>query len=166
MVSGVDLLARRLVPDALWDVVEPLLPRFEPRRQGGGSGPLDERAVFTAVVYVLTHGCAWRQLPDSFRVSAATAHRRYAAWTRAALWERLREAALDRQPGRAAGADGARDGDDDRGRDRDHDHARNHDRGRDSDRGRDWGRDREWAAAIVAAALSRAGRRDADIPAT
>ncbi|MEE4543056.1 transposase [Streptomyces sp. V4-01] len=96
-MSEGDPLAQRLVSDALWAVVEPLLPRFEPRRQGGGSAPLDERAAFTAVVYVLTHGCAWRQLPASFRVSAATAHRRYASWTRTGLWERLRGAALDRR---------------------------------------------------------------------
>jgi hypothetical protein len=30
---------------------------------------LDERAVFTAVVYVLTSGCAWRHLPPTFGVS-------------------------------------------------------------------------------------------------
>jgi hypothetical protein len=27
-----DRQAERLVPDALWEIVEPLLPRFEPRR--------------------------------------------------------------------------------------------------------------------------------------
>ena len=91
-----DQLAKRLVPDGLWEIVEPLLPAFEPRPQGGGTMPRDQRAVFTAVVYVLTTGCAWRHLPPGFAVSPATAHRRFAAWTRAGVWSRLQQAVLDR----------------------------------------------------------------------
>lgn len=49
----VDELSRRLVPDELWELTEPLLPKFAPRKQGGGSAPTDQRAVFTAVVHVL-----------------------------------------------------------------------------------------------------------------
>lgn len=88
-------LASRLVPDGLWKLAAPLLPPFKSRRQGGGTAPVDERVVFTAVVYVLTSGCAWRQLPESFGVSPATAHRRFTAWTRAGLWRRLHRAVLD-----------------------------------------------------------------------
>lgn len=91
---GVDL-SLRLVPDELWDLVGPLLPSFTPRPQGGGTAPVDERAVFTAVVFVLTSGCAWRHLPPSFGVSPATAHRRFAVWTEAGLWRRLHRAVLD-----------------------------------------------------------------------
>ncbi|MEV7394716.1 transposase [Streptomyces sp. NPDC091215] len=63
---GADL-SQRLVPDELWQLVAPLLPPFAARPQGGGSAPCDERAVFTAVVYVLTCGCAWRHLPPDVR---------------------------------------------------------------------------------------------------
>ncbi|QKW53494.1 transposase [Streptomyces buecherae] len=83
-------LSRRLVPDGLWELAAPLLPGFTTRRQGGGSAPLDDRTVFTAIVYVLTSGCSWRHLPPSFRVSPATAHRRFGAWTQAGVWSRLR----------------------------------------------------------------------------
>ncbi|MFB8181120.1 transposase [Streptomyces sp. NPDC055966] len=54
-----------------------------------------ERAVFTAVVYVLTSGCAWRHLPPTFGTSLATVHRRFTAWTEADLWRRLHRAVLD-----------------------------------------------------------------------
>ena len=54
-----DQLSLRLVPDELWALAEPLIPKFRPRPQGGGTAPLDDRAVFTAIVYVLTSGCAW-----------------------------------------------------------------------------------------------------------
>ncbi|WP_407921568.1 IS5 family transposase [Actinomadura soli] len=88
-------LALRLVPDELWELVEPLVPGFAPRRQGGGTAGVDDRAVFTAIVYVLTSGCAWRHLPGEFGVSVPTAHRRFTAWTRAGLWPRLHHAVLD-----------------------------------------------------------------------
>ena len=91
---GVDL-SQRSVPDELWSIVAPLLPSFSLRPQGGGTAPVDERAVFTAVVYVLTGGCAWRHLPETFGVSPTTAHRRFAAWTEAGLWRRPHQAVLD-----------------------------------------------------------------------
>ncbi|MFJ5293225.1 transposase [Streptomyces sp. NPDC088348] len=88
-------LSRRLVPDGLWALVAPLLPSFKSRPQGGGTAPLDERAVFTAVVYVLTSGCAWRYLPEKCGLSPATAHRRFTVWSEAGLWRRLHRAVLD-----------------------------------------------------------------------
>lgn len=88
-------LSERLVPDGLWALAEPLLPRFTPRRQGGGTAPVSERAVFAAAVYVLTSGCAWRHLPPTFGVSPATAHRRFTAWTKVGMWRRLHQAVLD-----------------------------------------------------------------------
>ncbi len=91
----VDVLSQRLVPDGLWALVKPLLPRFEPRAQGGGTAPVDERAVFPAVVFVLTSGCAWRMLPPSFGVTVPTAHRRFTVWTEAGLWRRLHRTVLD-----------------------------------------------------------------------
>ncbi|MFE9320020.1 IS5 family transposase [Nocardia sp. NPDC052278] len=91
----VDALSEHLVPDALWELVEPLLPSSVPRRKGGGPAPVDQRAVFTAVVYVLTSGCAWRMLPPSFGVTAPTAHRRFTIWTGAGVRRRLYRAMLD-----------------------------------------------------------------------
>ncbi|MFX1760955.1 transposase, partial [Rhodococcus sp. As11] len=85
----VDALSLRLVPDALWEIVEPLLPGFSPRPQGGGRAAIDDRAVFTAIVYVLTSGCAWRHLPPSFGVSVPTAHRRFTTWVRAGVFDEL-----------------------------------------------------------------------------
>ena len=85
----VDELSLRLVPDALWEIVEPLIPRFAARPQGGGSAPVDDRAIFTAIVFVLTSGCAWRHLPPSFEVTVPTAHRRFTTWAAAGVFEKL-----------------------------------------------------------------------------
>ncbi len=95
MIAVVDRLSLRLVPDELWALVEPLIPGFKARPQGGGTEPVDDRAVFTAIVFVLTSGCAWRMLPPSFGVTVPTAHRRFTEWTEAALWPRLHRAVLD-----------------------------------------------------------------------
>ncbi len=74
-----DRIGQTLVPDGLWGIVEPLLPLQAERPQGGGIRYRDDRAVVTAIVYVLTTGCAWRHLPAEFGVSKATVHRRFAA---------------------------------------------------------------------------------------
>ena len=54
---------------------------------------MDDREVFTAIVFVLTSGCSWRLLPPSFGVTVPTAHRRFTElggqglidWSRAVL---------------------------------------------------------------------------------
>ncbi len=95
-------IGQTLVPDGLWGIVEPLIAPQAQRPQGGGTRYRDDRAVFTAIVYVLTTGCAWRHLPAEFEVSKATAHRRFVAWTEAGLWRRLHRAVLDRLGEQAA----------------------------------------------------------------
>ncbi|MCX4909130.1 IS5 family transposase [Streptomyces sp. NBC_00878] len=70
---------------------------------GGGPAPCDERAVFTAVVYALTSGCAWRHLPPTFGMSPATAHRRFTVWTEAGLWRRAASGAAGRTRGPGRG---------------------------------------------------------------
>jgi transposase len=93
--SVVGVLSRRLVPDELWALAEPLIPGFDARPQGGGTAPVDDRAVFTAIVFVLTSGCSWRLLPPSFGGTVPAAHRRFTEWTKAGLWPRLHRAVLD-----------------------------------------------------------------------
>ncbi|MFE3830255.1 transposase [Streptomyces sp. NPDC059092] len=88
-------LSKCLVPDELCELCAPLLPSFAARPQGGGTAPCDERAVFTAVVYVLTTGCAWRYPPPTFGTASSTAHRRFTVWTEVGLWRRMHRAVLD-----------------------------------------------------------------------
>ena len=95
MWAVTDRLSLRLVPDELWGLVEPLLPQFRPRPQGGGTAPLPVRTVFTAIVYVLSSGCAWRDLPPSFGVPFQTAHRRFAQWAAAGVFRQLHHAVPD-----------------------------------------------------------------------
>ncbi|MFC3998267.1 transposase [Nocardiopsis sediminis] len=89
-----DGLARRLVPDELWDLADPLLPGPARRPQGGGRSTADRRAVLTAVVYVVTSGSAWQMLPPYFGVAIPTAHRWFLRWSRAGVWRKLHDAVL------------------------------------------------------------------------
>jgi len=86
----------RGVSDDLWARVEAFIPVAErpsgreyQRRSGGGRKPMLTRQVFSAIVYVLRSGCAWKALPKMFG-SASTVHRHYQLWERKgfflALW--------------------------------------------------------------------------------
>lgn len=88
-------LKHRLVPDELWAQVEPLIPPTRARPQGGGMSRVDDRTVFTAIVFVLTSGCAWRHLPSNFEVTVPTAHRRFVEWSQVGLWRRMHQAVCE-----------------------------------------------------------------------
>ncbi|MFI6320174.1 transposase [Nonomuraea sp. NPDC050556] len=103
-----EALARRLVTDEMWEVASALMPEQRPRPQGGGRAAADARRVLAAVVYVVTSGCAWQNLPPAFGVTVPTAHRWFARWSRAELWERLCEATAD-DPALAAWTTAIRD---------------------------------------------------------
>jgi transposase len=86
---------QKYCPDALWHLAQPLLPAHPQRHQGGGRRRTDDRAILSAIVYVLESGCAWRKLPGSFPVPWRTAHRRFAEWVAAGVMTALHQAMLD-----------------------------------------------------------------------
>lgn len=91
-------LSRRLVPDRLWAQVAPLIPLPKVRPQGGGRSRVGDRAVFVAVVYVLTSGCAWRRLPASFGIAVPTAYRRFVEWNGVRLWDKVYQSLPEDDP--------------------------------------------------------------------
>ena len=52
-----------LLPDALWNVIQPLLPP-SPRRPKGGRPRLRDRACLTGILLVLRSGIPWEMLPQ------------------------------------------------------------------------------------------------------
>ena len=51
-------MAKPLVTDELWAVIEPLLPPMRPKPQGGRP-PIENRAALTGVLFVLKSGIPW-----------------------------------------------------------------------------------------------------------
>ncbi len=89
-------MAKELVSDELWEVVEPLLPE-EPPKPKGGRPRVDDRAALTGILFVLKSGIPWEMLPQEMGCgSGMTCWRRLKEWHEAGVWERLREALLDR----------------------------------------------------------------------
>src|SRR5258708_1623753 len=54
--------------DAEWELIKPHLP---PPTKGRRHPALDRREVMNAILYVLTTGCQWRQLPRDFPSKSA-----------------------------------------------------------------------------------------------
>jgi transposase len=84
-----------LVPDALWDRIEPLLPA-DPAKPKGGRPRLPDRACLTGIIFVLKSGIPWEMLPQELGCgSGMTCWRRLRDWQAAGVWDRLHQTLLD-----------------------------------------------------------------------
>ena len=84
-----------LVPDALWEAIEPLVPD-EPPKPRGGRPRISDRAALAGIVFVLRTGCPWRLLPSELACgSGTTCWRRLRDWQAAGVWQRLHETLLN-----------------------------------------------------------------------
>ncbi len=89
-------MAKKVVSDELWEVIEPLLPQ-EPPKPNGGRPRIDDRAALTGILFVLKSGIPWEMLPQEMsRGSGMTCWRRLKEWHEAGVWDRLRKSMLDR----------------------------------------------------------------------
>ena len=89
-------MAKPLVSDELWAVIEPLLPS-EPKKLKGGRPRIPNRAVLTGILFVLATGIPWEALPPEMGCgSGMTCWRRLRDWHKAGIWDRLHVLLLDR----------------------------------------------------------------------
>src|SRR5918994_1569709 len=89
-------MAKTLVTDELWAVVEPVLPR-EPPKPKGGRPRIDARAVLAGILFVLKTGIPWEMLPKEMGYgSGMTCWRRLCEWQARGVWERLHRTLLNR----------------------------------------------------------------------
>ena len=100
-------MAKPLLPDELWEVIEPQLPQWTPSPKGG-QPPVTDRAALTGILFVLRSGTPWELLPAEMGCgSGMTCWRRLRDWQRAGVWEKLQRVLLDRL-GRRNGVDFSR----------------------------------------------------------
>jgi transposase len=89
-------MAKELVSDELWEIIEPLLPPEAPKPQGGRPR-VDDRAALSGIIFVLKSGIPWEMLPQEMGCgSGVTCWRRLREWQEAGVWERLQRVLLDR----------------------------------------------------------------------
>jgi transposase len=89
-------LGKPLVADALWKLIEPLLPAQGKRnRQYAGRKPVGHREALSGILFVLKSGVPWEMLPQEMGCgSGVTCWRRLKVWQKTGVWQRLHEVLL------------------------------------------------------------------------
>ena len=91
-------MARPILDDKLWKLIEPLLPPPKPRRfRYPGRKPVENRAALTGILFVLRTGIGWEYLPKEMGCgSGMTCWRRLRDWQQAGVWDRIHRVLLNR----------------------------------------------------------------------
>ena len=89
-------MAKALVSDELWAIVEPLIPVKPRRTRHPGRRPRDNRRCLEGILFVLITGIPWEYLPAQFGCSGMTCWRRPRDWQDAGLWDKIHRHVLDR----------------------------------------------------------------------
>lgn len=84
-----------IVPDGLWQRIEPLLPKPQRNPRYPGRRRIPDRQVLQGILFVLHTGIQWEFLPQELGFgSGMTCWRRLAEWNAAGVWQRLHELLL------------------------------------------------------------------------
>jgi transposase len=91
-------MARPILDDALWELIEPLLPLARKRRRRyPGRKPLGHRATLCGILFVLRTGIPWELLPQELGYgSGMTCWRRLRDWQKARVWTKIHRVLLDK----------------------------------------------------------------------
>ena len=82
-------MTSNLLPDKLWDLIQPQLPRPKKSRKGGRPR-LDDRRAMIGILVVLRFAIPWKALPKELNCgSGSTCRRRLIEWQRRGVWERV-----------------------------------------------------------------------------
>jgi transposase len=94
-------MARAILDDALWTLIEPLLPPAKPRRQRyPGRKPIEPRRALTGILFVLKTGIGWEHLPQELGCgSGMSCWRRLRDWTAAGVWNKVHQVLLEKLQG-------------------------------------------------------------------
>ena len=89
-------MAKPLLPDGLWAIIEPLLPQRDPNPKGGRPR-LPDRAALTGILFVLKTGIGWEDLPAEMNCgSGMSCWRRLRDWQLDGTWDRVHAVLLER----------------------------------------------------------------------
>jgi transposase len=90
-------MARKLLPDDLWAIIEPLLPPPPPPSPKGGRPRLGDRQALTGILFVLRTGLPWEDLPAELGCGCGmSCWRRLRDWQADGTWTRIHAELLAR----------------------------------------------------------------------
>ena len=88
-------MAKPLLPDELWAIIEPILPKWTPSPKGGQPRH-DDRKALTGILFVLKTGIPWEDLPREMGCGCGmTCWRRLRDWQETGIWQLIHFALLD-----------------------------------------------------------------------
>src|SRR5688500_2739025 len=96
--QGGPAMAKPIMDDGLWTIIDPLLPKPKRRRRRyPGRKPLDNRKVLSGILFVLRSGIPWEMLPRELGYgSGMTCWRRLRDWQNRGVWKRIHRVLLDK----------------------------------------------------------------------
>jgi transposase len=90
-----DAMGKLLVPDELWALVEPILPKH-PYVPGVGKPRVPDRICLTGILFVLKTGIPWEDFPQEMGCCGMTLWNRLHEWTKGGVWPTLHRLLLDK----------------------------------------------------------------------
>jgi transposase len=89
-------MAKALVSDELWTIIEPHIPVRPRRKRNPGRKAVPDRACLTGILFVLKTGIPWEMLPQEMGCGCGmTCWRRLRDWQRAGVWQTVHHMLLD-----------------------------------------------------------------------
>lgn len=84
-------MAKPILDEALWNLIEPMLPPPKPRRfRYPGRKPITNRRALTGIIFVLRTGIPWELLPKEMGCgSGVSCWRRLRDWQAAGVWQAI-----------------------------------------------------------------------------
>jgi transposase len=91
------LMAKPILDDRLWEIIEPIIPKKKRRFRYPGRKPVSDRDALTGILFVLRTGIGWEDLPGEMGCGCGmTCWRRLRDWQKAGIWDTIHRALLNR----------------------------------------------------------------------
>jgi len=88
-------MAKPLVDDRLWALIQPHIPVRPRRLRNPGRTPVPDRACLSGILFVLITGIQWEMLPQEMGCGCGmTCWRRLRDWQAAGVWQQVHELLL------------------------------------------------------------------------
>ena len=90
-------MAKQILNDELWQIIEPIIPKKKRRFRYPGRKPIPDKAALTGILFVLKTGIGWEDLPPELGCgSGMTCWRRLRDWQKAGVWNKIHEVLLSK----------------------------------------------------------------------